>query len=125
DLDGMEENSTPTIVIPSPAAMAHHIPTGYAYTNSTNEEATKADKAILDQTTDLAKAIETLDPHDVFKSAIEKLRDSLHGESLQYTTVTSQCNSFEKNPNLVRKCINIQPQYIFPHGLNEYPTTLE
>jgi hypothetical protein len=105
--------------------MAHHIPTGYAYTNSTNEEATEADKAILDQTTDLAKAIETLDPHDFFNSAIDKLRDSLHGESLQYSTVTSQCDSFEKNPNLVRKCINIQPQYIFPHGLNEYPTTLE
>ncbi|MGL5814213.1 MAG: hypothetical protein ACRCYW_12925, partial [Aeromonas sp.] len=53
--------SAPTITIPG----------GYAYNRQANTDATEADKAILDQERDLAKATEMLIPQDTFQDAIK------------------------------------------------------
>jgi hypothetical protein len=101
-------NSTPYI-----SAVADP-PTGYAFEASANVDATDEDKLLLDQEHNLDKAIETLSPPEIFQQVIKELRTSMHSETLQFARFHESCDTFQQNPDLIRRRINIQPSYLTP-----------
>jgi hypothetical protein len=90
-----------------------------------NEDATAADKILLDQEPDLDKAIEKLIPQDDFATTIKDLRKTMHGESLNFRWTIQTYRSFEEHPDRVRRCIDIRPPFNTPHRLDDYLTTLK
>lgn len=110
---------------PPTNAGAHTIPVGYDFQASTNTEAKDSDRLILDATTDLDKAVETLVPQEEFKNMVFSLRNTMNGATLQYCRATATYKTFDGNPNLIRQSVRITPTVIKPYGLEEYSATLQ
>jgi hypothetical protein len=101
------------------------IPEGYAYSRQANVDATEADKTILNQERDLDQAIEMLKPQDIFKDATTTLRNSMQSETLQFTRTKATRDKFEADKNLIRRNIRFKPEFKIPHGVEEYPDTIQ
>jgi hypothetical protein len=119
--DDSSESSTNTDVQTDPL----RLPEDYAYDAESNTEAEEEDKETADKEPDLTKAIATLIPLATMTPLIITLRNTMNRATQAFSTANTSYATFDGNPDLIRKNVNIKPTFVVPHGIDAYPTTLK